>query len=207
MRHSLFAALSLSALAALTPAHAGAQSDLPLSTPRAEGRVSLDYFLSRNRLAREAGHTELDGIGGRVMWPLAALHGRGSTLLDRLSLGGYVVHTPEDGDDTQMLHYGAQADFRVAGSPLAGRVDPLLSLGVGAVRVEEPEPAHPYVMAPEALHAAPEVRTSPSLVPGIGARIHLLPALGFRTDLRVVIDFRERTTRSLELSGGISLPI
>jgi hypothetical protein len=42
-------------------------------------------------------------------------------------------------------------------------------------------------------------------MPGIGARIRLLPGLSLRTDARRVIDFHDGVTGNLELSGGISV--
>jgi hypothetical protein len=61
--------------------------------------------------------------------------------------------------------------------------------------------------APPRLAPAVETSTSLSMVPGVGARVHLLPRLAFRSDLRMLIDFRARTTRNVELSGGLSLPL
>ncbi len=106
-----------------------------------------------------------------------------------------------------MWHYGVQADLRLTRSPLMGRVDPLLSLGVGAVRVEEPAAGSLLAPVPGALGRSSEVRTTtdPSLVPGVGARVHLLPWLGFRGDVRMLVDFRDGARRDLEIAGGLSI--
>jgi hypothetical protein len=198
MKRMLVLTLSLAALAGLTPPQLRAQDPSFGEAPRTRGERFLDYFVSRNRLAQGDGsRTELDAIGGRLTWPLAAVAGRELIpLAERVSVGGYLVHTPADAEETSMWHYGVEADFRATDAPLAGRVDPLLSLGVGAVRVEEPR-------SPGAGNA----RTSLSMVPGVGARVRLVPRLAFRSDLRMVVDFRERTTRNVELSGGLSLPL
>ncbi len=176
---------------------ANAQQAAP---PRAGGGGSVEYFVACSRMALGGGRTDLDGVGGRILWPLVS----------RMALGGYVVHTPEDSEDVEMWHYGVQADLRLPGPGLVPRVDPLLSLGVGAVRVEE-EPgrtptAPPLLLAAEPRSAPARPETSLSLVPGLGAKLRLVPGLDFRGDLRMVVDFRDRTTWNLELSGGISIP-
>lgn len=199
MTRSLVATLLIAGSLGL-PAPAAAQG--APDVPRVEARPSFEYFVARNRLERGGGASELDGVGGRVLWPLAAT----DPLLSRLAVGGYLVHSARAGDDPDMWHYGVQADVRLARSPLAGRVDPLLSLGVGAVRVKEPGAAEFVAPLRDPLAGtAARVHTDPSLVPGVGARVHLFPGVGLRTDARVVVDFRERAGRSLELAGGLSL--
>ncbi|HEX2190775.1 MAG TPA: hypothetical protein VHG51_17840 [Longimicrobiaceae bacterium] len=190
----------LIAAPALLPAPAGAQA--PPELPRLETRPSFEYFVARNRLDRGGAASELDGVGGRVLWPLAAM----DPLLSRVAVGGYLVHSARDGEDPDMWHYGVQADLRLSRSAFAGRVDPLVSLGVGAVRVKEPGTGEWIAPLRDPLAASTaRVRTDPSLVPGIGARIHLLPGVGLRGDARMVVDFRDRASRSLEFSGGISI--
>jgi opacity protein-like surface antigen len=140
----------------------------------------------------------------------------------RAWLGGYLLHAPGSAPDVSLTHYGVEGDFHLVQQPLASRVSPFVSLGVGAVRVEQPArmvmlPAMP-ILADEAAgpglrlrtpFPAPddEVTTSLSLAPGVGAQVHLAPGLALRGDVRGVIDFRERTTRTLELTGGISLAL
>lgn len=184
--------------------------------PRGGSGGSVEYFVARNRLALGGGRTDLDGVGGRILWSLARRDA--PPLVSRMALGGYVVHSPEDSEDVEMWHYGVQTDLRLPELRLAPRVDPLLSLGVGAVRVrEEPgstrlAPPLPVdvpgwsVRAPEPRSTSARPETSLSVVPGVGAKLRLVPGLDFRGDLRMVVDFRDRTTRNLELSGGISIP-
>lgn len=221
MRRVLVAILSLAALGA-APAHVRAQQNPdPYLVRSGEAARLLDFFVARSRMELGSGTTRLDGFGGRVMWSLAATPAPWGS---RTWLGGYLVHTPQDQNDAAMWHYGVQTDLKVAPAPLAGRVDPLLSLGVGAVRVEEPVKRlvpPPMVLldrgpgtgsgifAPRPVDAAPremEARTSLSLVPGVGARVRLTRGLDFRSDVRVLMDFRSRTTRNVEVSGGISVP-
>lgn len=202
MRLSLVAILALALSAGAAPG-AAAQAGDPYAPPRVEARPSFEYFVARNRLERGGTASELDGVGGRVLWPLLA----GGPLLSRMAVGGYLSRAEEAGEEPDMWHYGVQADLRLTRSPLLGRVDPLLSLGVGAVRVEEPAAGSLLAPVPGALGRSPEVRTTtdPSLVPGVGARVHLLPWLSFRGDVRMLMDFRDGARRDLEIAGGLSI--
>lgn len=222
MRTVLVATLSLAALLGAAPVQVHAQqNDQTRPSRQADRPRALEYFVARNRMTLGTGTTKLDGFGGRVMWSLASTP---APLGSRAWLGGYVVHTPEEENDAAMWHYGVQTDLNLTRNRVAGRVDPLVSLGLGAVRVAEPvkrlvPSPRPLVeltpdgrtseLAPRTT-AVPgrelEARTSLSVVPGIGARMRLVPGLDFRGDVRMLIDFRSRTTHNLEVSGGISIP-
>ncbi|HEX5725864.1 MAG TPA: hypothetical protein VFX98_10395, partial [Longimicrobiaceae bacterium] len=101
--------------------------------------------------------------------------------------------------------------------PLRG-VDPVVSLGVGALRREEtvwrpvvaPEPGPRFAWVagddrPERLARERRQETSLTLAPGVGARLRVAPGLALRTDLRDVLAVGGGTRHHLELSGGISL--
>ena len=88
-------------------------------------RPAFDYFLSRYRAAGAEQGGAAEAVGARLMWPVAS----------RAALGGYVVRAPDESDWSHTWRYGAQADLRVTNQSVAGRVDPLLSLGIGASRV------------------------------------------------------------------------
>ena len=154
-------------------------------------RPELDYFVSRYRAVDAPPQGGEEGaVGARLMWPLST----------RASFGGYVVHSPDDQNLSSTWRYGAQADVRIVPLPLAGRVDPLVSLGVGASRIEEaPARAHELRVA--------EPRTYLSVAPGLGVRLHLTPGLGLRGDARRVLEFREGVRRNVELSGGLSIGV
>lgn len=224
MSRILLLALALASTSGMAPAAAMAQAeDARLEVPE-DARRYLDYYMSRFRLAWSSGNAEeTDAVGGRLMWSMAPLVPSWNTpWLDRALLGGYVAHTSEDVDRMEILRFGAQMDFIVTPEPLAGRIEPLVSLAAGAVRVTEPGiqwRSVPYIVpdgqGERGIGAAPPLmleaslpertHTRPSLTPGIGARIRLLPGLSLRTDARRVIDFRDGATGNLELSGGISV--
>ena len=143
-------------------------------------RPEFDYFLSRYQ-----GEGEVEAVGARLMWSLG-----------RTSVGGYFVHAPEEQAWAGSWRYGAQADLRVTRRPVAGRVDPFLSLGVGASRLLE---GRERLLAP--------ARTHLSVAPGVGLRFRLRPGFGLRGDARQVLDFHDGVKRNLELSGGLSLGV
>jgi hypothetical protein len=208
MTRSSFALLLLVVPACIGAAPpAGAQVFPPDARPRVDARPAFEYFVARNRLELGDGATDLSGVGARLLWPLAGVSP--TPLLARTDVGGYLVHSPRDGAEPEMWHYGVQADLRLTRGSVAGRIDPLVSLGLGAVRVEEPAKHTPIVpfRDPEARAAAsaPRTRTDASVVPGVGARLRLLPGLGLRGDVRMMVDFGERTTRNVETSAGVSI--
>jgi hypothetical protein len=89
------------------------------------------------------------------------------------------------------------ADLAPFGAPLAGRVDPFVSLGAGALRTSTrarallPAPtARPEV--PVAARASdaprgPRTSTSVLLAPAVGARLWLRPDLAVQGDLRQLV--------------------
>jgi hypothetical protein len=187
----------LIALALLLAAPASLFGQVAAPATRAD-RPELDYFLSRYHGVDGAG--EIEAVGARLMWSLAPLR-RQSALLDRTSVGGFLVHSPDENGFTASWRYGAQADLRVTRLPVAGRLDPFLSLGVGASRLldsEAPESGARVIVAP---------RTHLSVAPGVGLRYRLAPGFGLRGDARQVLDFREGMQRNVELSGGLSFGV
>lgn len=234
MKQLLVMVSTIVALLGIAPVHAHAQAATSGASRAATGQWFVDYFLSHNRVNSEDGASRtLDGVGGRMMWSLAPLAGSSrSSFLTRTAAGGYLVHTPGDADGQEMWHYGAQADVRMTSAPVAGRVEPLISLGLGAVRVDEPgewiavtpetriaEPA-PRQTAdltpmPVVLPALPQVQvlspprvtTRVSVAPGIGARVRLLPGINIRGDMRVLFDVDDHTRRTTEFAGGLSMSV
>jgi hypothetical protein len=166
---------------------------------------TLDYFMGRYRGASAGG--DAGAVGGRLMWSLAPL-APASGWLSRAYVGAYVVHAPDEEDRTEAWRYGAQADLRLSRHPVVGRVEPLLSLGVGASRFDE------EVRAPAPLRGdygdwrwGDRTRTLLSVTPGVAVRVLLAPGFGIRGDARQVLDFDERVHRNLEFSGGLSLGV
>jgi hypothetical protein len=98
----------------------------------------FDYFVN-HRLDVVASEREaVGGFGGRMMWSLSpGAEPVSRSLAERVALGGYIVHMPAAPGDPEVWQYGTQADVAVSPFPIAGRIEPLVSLGLGAVRTAE----------------------------------------------------------------------
>lgn len=173
-------------------------------------RGTFEYFVTSARLGDQSER----GIGGRVLVPLAR---GGGSFLSRVEVGPFVAWRPETDRQAEVMRFGAQADVR----PVAAirveraRLEPVLSLAVGAVRGEEsasdgeitPHGLTPMDVSTRGV-ASPESRVSSSLAvaPGIGARLRLLSGIALRGDLRRIVG-PGGGEDGTELSGGLSLPL
>ncbi len=210
------------------PERAEAQSWAPRYAVAGPVPQAVEYFVSRARLTLGDGErADLGGVGGRVLWSLAPVAARsGLPLLERVAVGGYLVHASAALEERELWHYGIETDVRLTRAPLAGRIEPLVTLGIGSIRQEEPGTSHllaptgpvvygstdpaavPSKSAPSAeteFAAYTQTITSLALTPGIGVRIRLLPRVDLRSDLRSVVGLREEGRPHLELGAGISL--
>lgn len=126
---------------------------LPMQTD-AQTRPSLDYFVSHQQLALTPGDRQtMEGVGGRIMWPLAGLPGGAyHPLLARTFMGVYVLRASEGSESRRVWDYGAQADVQLTRGLFAGWIDPVVSLGVGTIRHEVPGMrliSTPYIVLPD----------------------------------------------------------
>ena len=208
------ALLALAALVLVLPALLGAQGY--------RARTVVEGYVGQARL--EAGllgdDARLTGAGARLLLPLAAF---GATtehpLVRRLAVGGFVTSTSADDDRVRARHVGVQADLSLTDRWLAGRVEPLVSLGVGAFRARRmatdgPPPSPLCVRPPlDAALACPAVRGDAgararrdltAVTPGIGARVALLPGLALRADVRDVIVHDGGPRHGAEVAVGVS---
>lgn len=202
---------------AMTPLPVAAQLGPPL-------RAVVEGYLAHGRLEAGVadGPARVEALGARVLLPVSqfATVAPGSTL-DRLDVGAFVAGAPADEQGVAARHYGMQADLRLAPRPLAGRVTPIASLGVGALHARrELAPRTPFgaaCLAPagaadasppaRCLALAPHPRTTRSafaLSPALGARVALVPGLALRLDARDVLLFRDARRHNPELAVGLS---
>jgi hypothetical protein len=220
-RGPLTAVLILATLA-LCAGSAAPLSGQPTPRDTAPAHMVLEQYLSHATLdpamAGTAGTAaRLGGAGARLLRPLHTEHAGGDMpIRDRLALGGFATYgRPNDGGLTTW-HYGALADLRLLARPIAGRVDPLLSLGVGAFRtrreVDRPlggqcsgTPVIADVCPPRALEHAVDVETAPAISPAVGVRVGLLPGLALRAETRDVIVYRGAPRHTMEFATGLSL--
>ena len=208
------ALLALAALVLVLPALLGAQGY--------HTRTVVEGYVGQARL--ESGllgdDARLTGAGARLLVPLAAFSATMEhPIARRLAVGGFVTSTSADDDRVRARHVGVQADLSLTDRWLAGRVEPLVSLGVGAFRARRLatdglpvgtlclRPAVPDGAGCDAARAAPETpvrRRAPTVTPGLGARIALLPGLALRADVRDVIVYDGPPRHGAEVAVGVS---
>jgi hypothetical protein len=185
--------LPLAACAALlcaAPAPASSQQQRQDRGPRGY----LEYFATgaRRTAAGDA------GFGARLLLRVPS----SAPVLDRMAVGGYLARIP-GGPGTERTEYGVHTEWVAA--PRVGRVDPVLTLGLGAVRRKGgwlwrlgPRP----VRVPTA-----ESTTAFSLAPGVGARVRVTPGVAIRGDLRRTLALDQRGMNVTEVAAGISLAL
>jgi hypothetical protein len=157
-------------------------------------RLTLD---ARERLVA-------DGVGGRLMWSAIRPEDAGTSwLADRTSIGLFGAYTPDQDLGFSTVHLGAVVDLQPVPTPLAGRVTPFASLGVGALRtnVSLRTPAALRTRSPLTEHT----NTTPTLAPGAGLRVALAPGLALQGDVRDVMTFRRDTRHNVALEVGLRL--
>lgn len=220
-------------LAALLVPLGGLLFATPLHGQRLDPRptVLLEGYLTRAELAPSMAGSRLSvgGAGARVLRALSPLPEEGTAgLASRLALGGFVTYAPRDDAGLTTLHYGAASDFRLRDRILAGHVEPLLSLGVGAFRTRRDltrERAVPLLClrptdltglsgssfcnghsAGSALSARPQLVTTTNFAvsPAVALRFWLGPDVAIRADLRDVVVYRGAPAHNLELATGVS---
>lgn len=159
----------------------------------------VGYAGAAPRLA-SGGTVRAEGLGGRVMWPVAA-DDRAPWLARRAAVGLFGAYTPNPDAGFSAGQFGLAADFAPLGAPVAGRIEPFVSLGAGALHtatgvrgiVLRPtaRPELPVSAAARAEPAAAARRqaTHLLLVPAVGARVRLGPGMAAQGDLRNLVAF------------------
>jgi hypothetical protein len=208
----LVAGLAFSVCAA-PPAPSAAQ--LPATEPApapAPTPLLLEQYLSRAQLdpAITGAPARVGGAGARLLRPLAAHDdGAAAPTASRLAVGAFATYARRGDPGLTAWHYGAQADLRLGARPLGGRVEPLLSLGVGALRTRHESDcgALPPVRdaCPPRAGGRVLAETAPAVSPALGVRVGLLPGLALRSEVRDVIVYQGTPRHTLELATGISL--
>lgn len=198
MRTSIGALLAIVLFTSAVPAAVNAQR----LDRRAQGWLSVDAFFTAYQLQAllDQQSPHLAGGGVRVLFNAAPITGMDAAFIRRTSVGGYAIYTPTT-DNVRTWHFGAQVDFRPLGSPVGGFFDPIVSLGAGAMRVDTPD--EPAIQRYGGEIGVSE--TFPTLIPGIGARLHVGRGIALRGDVRQVMVFGQELSNHPEFSGGLSL--
>jgi len=152
------------------------------------------------------GTVRAEGLGGRVMWPLAAAHDPASWLGRHAAVGLFGAYTPNPERGFSAGQVGIAADLAPLATPLAGRVEPFVSLGAGALHTTtrglfpRPTPRPELPVEPAAAGRSPLVAGSRSatrflLVPAVGARLAVRPTMAVQGDLRTLVTTGDGTGR------------
>jgi hypothetical protein len=138
------------------------------------------------------------GFGARLLLRVPS----SAPVLDRMAVGAYLAKIPGE-PGTGRREYGVHTEWVAA--PRMGGIDPVLTLGLGAVRREG---AWTWRVAARPLRVpTPESATALSVAPGVGARVHVAPGVAFRGDLRRSLALDERGMNATEVAAGISLAL
>ena len=183
-------------------------------------RPALEAFYTRvgyGDAPAGGGTVRVGGLGGRVMWPLAASPEAGSWLARHAAVGVFGAYTPKQELGFSAGQFGLAADVVPLGAPIAGRVEPFVSLGAGALRTTTSSRATPLrptvrpelpVARADAAASARGHRSSTNflLVPGVGARVRVRPGVAVQGDLRNLVTFRGDARRHHHAFGtGVRL--
>jgi hypothetical protein len=156
---------------------------------------------SYTQLRFDGGDARAEGLGGRLMWGAAPIPGAPSSLVSRTSAGLFAAYTPAEALGFSTLQLGLVADVRPFS--IAGRVDPFLSLGAGALRTSVAPGRAAQAVAVTPL--AERSNTTLAVTPGVGARLNLGPGLAVQGDVRDVVTFRGDTRHNVAIGAGVRL--
>ena len=201
--------LTVSALLLASSPSLAAQQPHTAAGSRMDGRLWVEGYVTRLRLQRDE-HAGMEGLGARLLLPVSR----------QLAVGAFVSRAPAPVRDRETLHLGAQADVFPLARPL-GRLDPVLSLGLGTMIHEEtvwdrplktPDGLRPlYTVGIGAPSGASLLRLEErrdrgvTIAPGAGLRLRIAPGLALRGDVRHLIVLGRNRGEHLEVTGGVSL--
>jgi hypothetical protein len=175
----------------VTPA--AAQSSTSTAGRRALPTLETEY----TRIRFDAGGRKLsaNGIGARLMWqPFATTDGPSSPL-ERTAVGVFATYTPEHTFSSDVAFHsigaGAALDVRPLAAPIASRLDPYVTLGLGALHTGVRHASIP--LAPPLFRRSTTAFTT---MYGVGAQALLTSRLGLQGDVRDLVTFGSDAMRA-----------
>lgn len=193
LRATAVALLALSVTRMLGAQALGPQRQFLAIEPFYE-HTSLDLGSTRSK-------DDLNGFGARLWINLDPFH-----FITNSSIALYGSHTPSQGGRAvRLTTYGAEYDQYFVRRPLAGLIDPFLTVGGGATRITSDRSA--------VFGAIGSTRTLGSLLPGAGIRLAIPNRFELRFDAKDLILFSapvgtggtSQRTNNLVLQGGLGL--
>ena len=152
-------------------------------------RFTVEPFLTQLWLDDGVGDREtVGGLGARVLFNRSDAAEVTRSLFGRASTGAYLAYTGEQGG-VSTLQVGVLAQSSLLAGPAArGVLDPMVSLGIGAFRIDR-----------DGVGA----ETDLAVTPGIGTRLRIFEGFGLRGDVRVPISFGTNTRAHPTAEGGL----
>ena len=174
---------------------------LDAQTSRWSSRPAVEGSYTQLRFAGDGPSLNANGIGAKLTWRSAAAAGA-TGVGGRTDVGLFATFTPQQrvGQDLRFstVGAGAVADVRPLASPIAGRVDPFVSVGAGVLRTN----------VARGLASSPLLdrsHTTFTLAPGAGARVLLTRNVALQGDVRSVLTFRDEVRNNVMLGAGLRL--
>jgi hypothetical protein len=210
-------------LGALPLTGAGAQvpiPDLRFQPPAAAATIprptAIESHYTRIRFGGAAGRRTVDGVGLRLVFGARPLDDEvgdaaGTTtragLARRTELALFATHARESrrphDERLATTSLGVAADLRPLARPVASRIDPFVSLGVGLLRTRDAELAPPMTLRwPPA--RVERTRSSAALLPGVGTRLLVTPRVALQAEAR---DLFSRGRHNVAFGTGLRLSL
>ncbi|MFL5383562.1 MAG: hypothetical protein ACJ8GN_13675 [Longimicrobiaceae bacterium] len=192
MNTKILPAAFCAALLCAIPAPASSQQSSRID-PRAP-RGWFEYFATGagGSLAGDRG-----GVGARLLLRVPS----SAPVLARMAVGGYAARLP-GGPGNARAEYGVHTEWNAPGR---GALDPVLTLGVGAVRRQG---GWVWRMGERITrYPAAETHTELTLAPGVGARMHVARGVALRGDLRRAFALERDGVDGTQVAAGISLAL
>jgi hypothetical protein len=163
---------------------------------RSQDRAPRGYFEYYATGASRALGGGAGGVGARLLLRVPSP----AAVLERVAVGAYAARLP--GGPGAASEYGVHTEWS---APARGAVDPVLTLGLGALRREG---GWTWRLSERPVRLpAPEASTTFSLAPGVGARVHVGRGVALRGDLRRAFALERGGVSGTEVAGGISLAL
>jgi hypothetical protein len=136
------------------------------------------------------------GFGARLLLRVPS----SAPVLERVAVGAYAARL--SGGPEASAEYGVHTEWSAAGR---GALNPVLSLGLGAVRREG---GWVWSLGERPVRLpAPGASTAFTLAPGVGARMHVARGVALRGDLRRAFALDRDGADATQVAGGISLAL
>lgn len=174
--------------------------------------LSIDAFYDRLQLDAGQGQSRIgiDGYGARL-WINGAPFAGPSSFLGKTAIGLYYSRNPRKDSGIGAAQYGGELYIYPTERPYGGLIDPFISLGAGALRINNRQTASAFGSRLADIKSGNTTRFAFS--PGVGVRVPVFNRIQLRFDAKDVIVFSrqtrisgdKRTSHSPDFQGGLGI--